>query len=111
VALAMATLVVGDLGGAVGEEPPAQFKLFLSGNAAARVDVSCDLKHASSGEQTETFGGRLPIRRTFEGQSLSCRIVQTAVGGRVNVSLSSTSGNVNRLSTAGAGSRIRIAVR
>lgn len=110
-ALAMATLVFGDLGGAVGYEPPAQFNLSLSGNAAARVDVSCDLKRAPSGEQTETFGGRLPIRRTFEGQSLSCRIEQTAVGGRVGVSLSSTSGNVSRLSVAGAGSRIQIAVR
>jgi hypothetical protein len=111
VALAMAALLVGDLGGAVAEERAAQFTLSLTGNAAARVDVSCDLKQASSGNQTETFGGRVPIRRTFEGQSLSCRIEQTAFGGRVDVSLSSTSGNVSRLSVAGAASRIQIAVR
>jgi hypothetical protein len=111
VTLAIAALVVGDLGGSVAGERAARFTLSLTGNAAARVDVSCDLKQASSGNQTETFGGRLPIRRTFEGQSLRCRIEQTAVGGRVGVSLSSTSGNVSRLSVAGAGSRIQVAVR
>jgi hypothetical protein len=111
VAVAMAALVVGALGDAAVEERAAQFTLSLTGNAAARVDVSCDLKQASSGNQSEKFGGRVPIRRTFEGQSLSCRIEQTAAGGRLQVSLSSTSGNVSRLSIAGAGSRIQVAVR
>jgi hypothetical protein len=111
VAVATAALAVGALGDAAAEERAAQFIVSLTGNTTARVDVSCDLKQASSGKQTETFAGRLPIRRTFEGQSLSCRIEQTAAGGRVDVSLSSTSGNVSRLSVAGAGSRIQVAVR
>lgn len=109
-ALAGASLVVSDLVSVKAGDHESRFTLALSGNSAARVEVSCAVRQLS-GTETTNFSSMLPIRRAFEGQSLTCRIHQTAVSGRVDVLLSSTTGNVSRLSIAGAGSRIHIAVR
>lgn len=110
-AVAFATLaVIAVPGSASGAASDRAFALDLTGNTVARVEVSCEIGRAS-GAETVTFSGTLPIRRSFEGRSLTCRIRQTAAEGRVDIHLRSSTGNVSRLSTAGAGSRVQIGLQ
>jgi hypothetical protein len=100
-------MLLAAAGSASGASSETAFALELTGNAAARVEVTCEIDRAS-GAETVTVSGAPPIRRSFEGRSLTCRIRQTAAGGRVDIHLRSSTGNVSRLATAGAGSRVQI---
>ena len=84
-----------------------EFVLEITGNAEARVEVSCELD-AGSERYTEHLSGATPLSKRMSGESVACTIRQTAQGGRIDVSLSSPTGNRQRLGTGGAGSTLRV---
>lgn len=59
----------------------------------------CTLE-TGSGRQTHEFSGAELLERTFQGDSLSCRIVQTSEGSLV-IDLTSSTGSSSRSSTSG----------
>jgi len=83
------------------------FTLTVDGDAAARVEADCRLATAA-GERHVRVEGAPPLTRRFEGAGVACTLVQTAPGGRIAVRLESGTGNLTRLATAGAGSRLTL---
>jgi hypothetical protein len=86
-----------------------EFILEITGNDQAQVEASCDLATGAD-RRTKTITGAPPIQRRITAQGLTCTIRQVAEGGRINVSLTSPTGNQQRLGTGGAGSTLRLSM-
>lgn len=75
----------------------------------AAFTASCTIRTAD-GADTQDFAGKAPLTRTFQGESLACRIVQTSGEGGLLVEIVGAGGNVSRSRTAGRGSTIMVSM-
>lgn len=81
-----------------------QFEITLTGSEGARFEMRCEVEGGPGGR----FGltGPVPATRTFSAERLACTIRQTVPGATLRVEARSSAGNLTRLSTHGAGSRL-----
>lgn len=86
----------------------AEVNISIGGDAAAHYSLAC-----AGPDEKEPFRaeGHPPARYELEGTDLDCTLRQTAEGARIEVTVTSDSGNRSQLSTSGAGSLLRFVVR
>jgi hypothetical protein len=87
-----------------GETMAKTFDLSISGDGGARYSGACSITSAS-GDQRVELEGTVPLRRTFDGDGLSCRF---RVEGRVVVELA---GNGRMSRAVSNGGTIQVSAR
>jgi hypothetical protein len=86
------------------------FVLRVESDQEAAFTASCTVRTADGAGSTQEFAGKAPLTRTFQGKSLTCRIVQTSDEGGLLVEIVGSGGNVSRSRTGGRGSTITISM-
>jgi hypothetical protein len=86
----------------------ADVSIAIGGDAAAHYSLECAGPDAKEPFRAE---GHPPARYELEVTDLDCTLRQTAAGARIEVTVTSDSGNRSHLSTSGAGSLLRFMVR